>query len=63
MSIEYDIYLNEHISNVQKGLEFFKTRMPELLMVVTRRKRSWTTLTVHGSTIFTIIRIIGSIIF
>lgn len=33
MSIEYDIYLNEHISNVQKGLEFFKTRMPELLMV------------------------------
>ena len=31
MSMEYDTYLIEHISNVQKGLEFFKSHMPELV--------------------------------
>lgn len=31
MSMEYDMYLTEHISNVQKGLEFFKSHMPELI--------------------------------
>lgn len=33
MSMEYDTYLSEHISNVQKGLEFFKEHMPELINV------------------------------
>lgn len=31
MSMEYDTYLLEHISNVQKGLEFFKKHMPDVL--------------------------------
>lgn len=31
MSIEYNNYLSEHISNVQKGLNFFKEHMPDIL--------------------------------
>lgn len=31
MSTEYDRYLREHISNVQKGLQWIQTNLPELV--------------------------------
>lgn len=31
MSLKYDEYLKEHISNVQKGYEWIKTNLPEIL--------------------------------
>lgn len=32
MSVEYDIYLREHIRNVAKGLDWLRTNLPDILM-------------------------------
>ena len=32
MSVEYDIYLAQHVRNVAKGLEWLRTNLPDLLM-------------------------------